>query len=302
MGIFKKNETAQAAAASTAEDESRATHDETGNEIAALEREVENDPAATAAEALEHYRLTPGAKSLLDRSLDNLSQSDGAAIEDPDFRQTVKMRAALLNAAGGDLSLALACIVDACRDDAKSIASLVYSLCYNTLKQAVFYANLDYRRYLDPRGDFDLAPYVRAKVEDEALGVDGFYVDAREEQRDAPPGLDNTIDREWAYFRSVYGPEVEVTEDIFAAALTDLRIYLQLTSEAFGWDAERPMAFANIAEKDGTFTPITDAQQALDHSEVQWKAKRRERTARENARLMAAAERAKAALTAAAKR
>lgn len=302
MGIFKKNETAQAASASPAEDASRATHDDTDNAIAALERDVEADPAAVAAEALEHYTLTPGAKSLLDRALDNLSQSDGAAIEDPDFRQTVQMRAALIAAAGNDLSLALACIVDACRDDAKSIAALVYSLCYNTLKQAVFYANLDYRRYLDPRGDFDLAPYVRSRVEDEALGVDGFYVDAREEQRDAPPGLDSTIDREWAYFRQVYGPGVEVTEDIFAAALTDLRIYLQLTTEAFGWDSERPMAFANVAEKDGTFTPITDAQQALDHSEVQWKAKRRERAAKENARLMAAAERARMALTAAAKR
>jgi len=302
MGIFRKNETAQAAAASTADDTARAEHDDTDNEIAALERDVENDPAAAAAEALEHYTLTPGAKSLLDRALDNLSQSDGAAIEDPDFKQTVKMRAALLDASGNDLPLALSSIVDACRDDAKSIASLVYSLCYNVLKQSVFYANLDYRRYLDPRGDFDLAPYVRARVEDEALGVDGFYVDAREEQRDAPPGLDNTIDREWAYFRGVYGPGVEVTEDIFAASLTDLRIYLQLTTEAFGWDAERPMAYANIAESNGTFTPITDAQQALDHSEVQWKLKRRQRAAKDNSRLMAAADRAKAALAAASKR
>lgn len=301
MALWKKNQTAQAAAASVANEDGSHDHDDLGAEIDGLEALAEQDTAMRAAEALEGYTLTPGAKSLLDRAVDSLVQNDGSSIDDPDFKASVQVRAALLDASGNDLSVAIGCIVDACRDDAKAISGLVYSLCYNVLKQSVFFANLDYRRYLDPRADFDLTPYMNPRVEDEALGHE-FAADQREEQREAPPGLDNTIDREWEYFKGVYGTAVEVTEDIFAAALTDLRVYLQLTTESFGWDADRPMPYANVAEKDGTFTPITDASTALDHTEVQRKVRRKERAAKDNARLMAAAEKAKAALLASARR
>jgi hypothetical protein len=299
MKLFKTK--ADEAQASVAGDDGAHAVDGDAQAIAALEADLAADPTAAAAIALSEYTLTPGARSLLDRAVDNLATNDGAAIEDPEFKQGVKLRAMLLNAAGGDLSVAIACIVDACRDEPKSISGLVYSLCYNTLKQAVFYANLDYRRYLDPRGDFDLTPYEGQRVEDEALGHE-FAADAREERRAPPLGMEDEIDREWAHFREVYGTGVEITEDIFAAALTDLRIYLQLTTEAFGWDAQRPMAFANIAEPNGTFTPITDARQALDHSEVQRKLRRKERAVKDNARIFAAAERAKEIALAAARR
>lgn len=305
MSIFRRNKQNLApATASVAGDNGEHQHDDVGAEINALERAKDEDRAMQAAEALETYRLTPGAKSLLDRALDNIASNDGANIEDPDFKLTVKSRAALIDAAGNDLTVAIAAVVDSCGDDAKAISGIVYSIGYNVLKQAVFFANLDYRRYLDPRADFDLTPYMRTKVEDEALGAsDGsFESDERSEQRDAPPGLDSTIDREWMYFRDIYGSTVEITEDVFAASLDDLRIYLQLMVEAFGWDPERPMAFANVAEKDGSFTPITSAQQALDHTEVQRKLRLRERQAKDNARVLAAAERAKAALARAGKR
>lgn len=304
MNLFGRKTQLSAATASVAGENGEHQHDDVAAEINALEKAKDEDRTMQAAEALETYQLTPGAKSLIDRALDNISKNDGTQIEDPDFRLTVQSRAALINASGNDLSVAISAVVDSCGDDAKAISGIVYSICYNVLKNAVFAANLDYRRYLDPRADFDLTPYMRTKVEDEALGAsDGsFESDERSEFRDAPPGLDSTIDREWMYFRDIYGSTVEITEDIFAASLDDVRIYLQLTVEAFGWDPERPMAFANVAEKDGTFTPITSAQQALDHTEVQRKLRMRERQAKDNARVLAAAERAKAALARAAKR
>lgn len=297
MNIFtrKKSEELSPAVASTGE---HADHGAVANEANRLEEHLADDPAAKASLALEGFELTPGAKSLLDRAVDNLAQNTGANLGgdvDPEFRQVVQSRAALLSAAGSDLSVAISCIVDACREDPKAIAGMVYSLAYNALKGAVFFANLDYRRYLDPRGDFDLTPYMKARVEDEALGTE-FNADQREEQRDPPPGMDSVFDREIAYFQSIYGSAVELTEDVFAAALTDLRTFLSLTAEAFGWDPERPMPFAQIAEPNGSFTPITDAQVALDHAEIKRKEARKRRAVADAERMAAAAQRAQAIL------
>lgn len=299
MSIFGRRNTLSMAVASTGE------HSDAGaisNEIGRLEDHLANDPAAAAASALEGFELTPGAKSLLDRAVDNLSTQNASGFDaDPEFKQVVAQRAELLSACGSDLTVAISCLVDACKEDPKAIAGMVYSLTYNALKGAVFFANLDYRRYLDPRGDFDLTPYMKARVEDEALGAE-FSADQREEQRDPPPGMDSVFDREIAYFQSIYGSAVELTEDVFAAALTDLRTFLSLTAEAFGWDPERPMPFAQIAEPNGSFTPITDAQVALDHAEIKRKEARKRRAVADAERMAAAAQRAQAILASTLKR
>lgn len=292
MRLFKEKTTAETATASVADENGAHKHDDVGAQIDALEAAAEDDPAMKAAEALEGFTLTPGAKSLLDRAVDNIATSTGSGITDPELKQIISSRAALLAASGSDLSVAITAIVDSCTEDPQAISPMVYSLCYNVLKQAVFYANLDQRRYLDPKGDFDLTPYnLTRRVEDEAFGHD-FAADQREELRDPPVGLDSAIEREWEYYREIYGVTVDTTEDIFAAALNDLRLFLQLTCESFGWEPDRPMPFANIANPDGTYTPINDAAQAIDHAEVTRKARMAERRAKDAVRMNAAAQRA----------
>lgn len=283
--------------------------DPVADEIAALEADAATDPQMEAAAAAEVYDLTPGARSLLDRAVDSLSSADGASIEDPDFKLAVRNRSALLSASGGDLAVALSCIVQAMSADPRAISGTVYSLCYATLKQAVFYCNLDYRRYLDPRGDFDLTSYRHPNIGDdynpavvqEALGLD-FSADQREERRDAPPGLDSELEREWAYFGAVYGSTVDSTEDVFAASLADLRTYLQLLTEAFGWTPDSPMPYANVMRPDGGFDPITDPMVALDNQELSNKERRKVRQVKQANAMLAAAQIAAARLTAAAKR
>jgi hypothetical protein len=283
--------------------------DPVADEIAALEDAVTHDPQMAAAEAAERYELVPGAASLLARSLDSLATADGANIPDAEFKLSVQNRAALLSATDNDLPLAIACIVDTMRDDPGAIAGTVYNLTYAVMKQSVFFANLDYRRFLDPRGDFDLAIYRHPGVGDdydpetvrEALGHE-FAADQREELRDAPLGLPDMVAREWNYFSQVYGSTVETTDDIFAASLSDLRTFLQLINEAYGWDPERPMPYANMMNPDGTFTPITDPEMALDHQQVVSAARRRERQIKQATAMGAAAERAKAILLQRAKR
>ncbi len=302
MGLFNRNK-ADSATASVADDNGKHAADdaklaaqEEATEAHALEQHIaEDDPAAKAMLELESFRLTPGAKSLLDRAMDNVAKNDGSGIEDPDARIAIKQRAALVEAAGNDLSVIIAALCASCEDNPRDIAPAVYSLCFNILKSAVFIANLDYRRYLDPRADFDLLPYGGAKygqmtVEREALGTDGdFAADQREETREAPAGLDSMVEREFNYFRETYGSGLEDYEDVFACALEDLRLFLQLTSESFGWDPDRPIPFAFIQTPEGTFEPINDPALALDHTEIKRKESLKRRREREGARMANAA-------------
>jgi hypothetical protein len=293
MGIFRRNDKAKTASASVADEQGQHEHDDTAleaqeqhTEAVALEKHIlDDDPMAKAALELESFSMTPGAKSLLDRAMDNLSRNNGDGIEDPDARIAIKQRAALVDAAGGDLSVVIAALCAACEGSPRDIAPTIYSLCFNILKSAVFIANLDYRRYLDPRADFDLTP----------------YSDLREDDPSAPAGLDTAPDREFEYFRQTYGANCEDIEDIFACALEDLRLFLQLTSESFGWDPDRPIPFAFIPEGAG-FTAINDPALALDNAEIKRKEGQKRRRERESARLASAALKAQELVKAAVKR
>lgn len=328
MSIFKKGKAEPAQAVvdaqehqlSDAENEAlRAQGDAT--EADALEKHItEDDAAASAALELQSFRLTPGAKSLLDRGLDNLAQNKATGIEDPDAALAIKQRGELISAAGNDLSVVISALVASCDDNPRDIAPTIYSLCYNVLKAAGFIANIDYRRYCDPRGNFDLLAtgYVPS-----SKGVDGrdwqetatFAADQREEFVEPPVGLDSAQDREREWLRAtydwqnmsiddqhsalamIYGATYSEEEDIFAASLEDLRLFFQLTCEAVGWDPNNVMPFTNVQNEDGTFTPITDAMTALDTFEIKRKESLAKRRKREAARLSKSAEIARKLVT-----
>lgn len=280
MGLFKKNQTVENAQAATAEDIDEATYDDTAHAINALQAEIDSDPAAKAAQELEVFRMTPGAKGLLDRALENLSGNTGEGLEDPDARLAAKMRASLVSAAGNRLPIVIAALVGSC-EKPTDIAPALYSLFNSVVKAAGFIANLDYRRWLDPRAEFDMA----------------MYLDRREDDPSAPPGLDTDVDQQHAWFKETYGAGVEDDGDVILASLADLRLFLQLTLESYGGDPDRVIPFAWVQAPDGKFEELHDVQVAVDHYEIKRVESRKRRNARDADRMASAVQRAQALLT-----
>lgn len=297
MNLFKSKTTVEPATASVAEDAKRKehVHDDSVAQIKALETEIENDPAAKAALELEDFALTPGAKHLLDLAMDNLSTNTGEGIDDPSAKASIKLRAELIAAAGCDLSVVIEALVDSC-EKPTDVAPSLYSLLYNVVKSAGFYANLDYRRYHDPRADFDLNAYLdtdtRSRI-DRELSDERGSSDRREDDPSAPDGMDTMVDRELQLYRALYGAEVIEDGDVILCALSDLRMFAQLTVESYGWEGD-DMPFAYTQELDGTFTPITDVRTAIDALEINRQKSRARRAEREATRVSAAIERARA--------
>lgn len=316
MGIFSKSKAEPAQAVTDAQsveldDKANAELEaqSEATESNALEQHIkDDDPAAAAALELSTFSLTPGAKSLLDRAMDNLSTNTGVGLEDPDAQLQVKQRAALIEAAGNDLSVVMNALISSCEDNPRDIAPAIYSMGYNVLKAAVFICNLDYRRYLDPRGDYNMWKVygpITARGEDgnDHREIEGqFATDRREEAPSAPDGLDNDVDRQWHWLRDTYGSGVQDYDDVFCASLEDLRYFMQLTAESVGWDPERPMPFGNIMNEDGSFSPINDPMLALDNQELKRKEGQAKRRARESKRLSDAAAIARTSITGALRR
>lgn len=285
MKIFKTKNAPAAQTASVANEDG--THDNTP---------ISNDPAVLAAVQLAEFRMTPGAKSLLDRAMDNLSRNSGAGIDDPDARVQIQNRAALIEAAGNDLSIVIDALVASCEKPG-DIGPSLYSMAFNVLKAAGFICNLDYRRWLDPRADFDLGIYGREGNLDTAATSE----DPRDDEPSAPYGMDTSLDRELQFFRETYGVGVEDVEDVFPEALRDLRILLQLMIESYGWtsDTGDSLPYAVIMTPDNNFESITDPKVALDHFEIKRKESQTRRRAAEAVRMSNAAERARAIVKAA---
>lgn len=282
--------------------------------IKALETDLEEesearkeDPSGWACTQLETFKLSRGAKTLLDRALDNLSKNTGANIADDDAKQDIKLRAELIAASGNDLNVLLVALTEEC--PILEQGGTVYSLLFNVMKAATFEANLDYRRFLDPAADFDLVGYMKPVI---ARGEDGsdwrqhdgsqFETDVRSETSpmEGQTGHATRAEVLLEQAQELYGREVYDISDVIICALRDLRWYLQLLSESFGWDVTRPMPYLFVTELDGSFTSITDAMQALDVQELRRqaaRAKKREKTAKV---MGAAAERARAMLSRAA--
>ena len=231
-----------------------------------LADDAKDDPAEAASQKLAGFALSPRAKDLLDKAVENAMRNTGSGIEDDSARQKIKQMAELLAATDGDLSAALIAVSESM--EVTEVPNAVFSLCFSVQKAAIFLGNLQYRRALDPR--------------------DGEGVPAHDhrDHRDPPYGL---------------GPDGEDEDPVQAVieAIEEVHLYLQLVTESFGWDPERPMPFVYLAELDGTFRPITDVEQALDYLEIRRKQAQAKRQVKQAQGFAAAAARAKAALLAA---
>ncbi len=246
-----------------------------------LNQERLDDPAGWANDQLGEFKLSIGAKSLIDRAIDSTARSTGAGLNDENARMETKARAEFLSACGNDLNIALVSLSESVEDPDEG-ASQVYQLLYSVLKSAVFTANLDLRRFLDPDGDRELPMYIDRRENHSPLEGQSGHATAAE----------NNLE----YVREFYGSDAVSTYEeggVIISALNDVRWYFQLLSESFGWSLDRPMPFGNTQEKDGTYTPITDAVVALDLTEVRTKASRAKKAAARSSQMAAAAQRAR---------
>lgn len=271
--------------------------------------QTEEEAMAAAAEKLEALELSPGVWSLIDRSMESLSRNRGEGLEDPDAVARAKEQAALVKAAGNDLQVCIAALVGSCAPlDAPGV---VYSFLYRVLGNAAFFANLDYQQATSK--DFDLYSdeatvnelvhrYVSSKYVEEALArvVDDRVLnpdDAREaeedERRTREQGFDTRRDIELRYLAETYACGEEI-ESAVLQALSDLRLFFQLTTEAMGWPADRPMPYGNVRNADGGYTPIEDALAAIEAQEIKRQAGQQRRREKRAATMSEAAARAAA--------
>lgn len=241
------------------------------------------EQAESASNKLADFRLTPLARSLLDKALVNVTENTGRGIEDPLAKDQVETLAGIVKASGDDLARAIEFVVDTMQDEADTY---VYKLCYATQKALNFIGNMAYRRALDPKSDFDLE----------------MYIDQREEHMDAPVGLGS--EQELAFdkdgnrkFNVAGGEEVKADHEQILDALDTLHVYLQIMTEAFGWDPERPMPYmAILDEMTGKFEHVYDCEACLDLMEIRYKESRVKKQEKQLAGLKKIREAALAAL------
>lgn len=240
----------------------------------------EEDLMAEAAHKLEALELPVGAWSLIDRAVDSLSRNTGAGLEDPDAVERAKQLAGLAKIADGRLDIIVQAIIES--TPVVDRPGAVYSTLYRVLQNCVFFANLDYQQAqkLDVYSEdavveewftrYVSSSYVEEAlarvVEDRVLGVDDAREKDEDDKRHSDMGFEDRRDAQLRALSEVYGSEE--LEDAVLQALNDVRLYFQLTCESLGWDVLRPMPFGNTRNPDGTFTPIEDAQTAIDAAEI----------------------------------
>ena len=249
---------------------------------AALAAQVEADAqkSQTAGEKLGEFRLTHLAKAFLDKACVNVSENTGKGLDDPLAKDTAETIAGIFKDSGHDLSKVIDFTLEAMGDDPQAALGFIYKECYAVQKALNFIGNMAYRRALDPKADFDLDK----------------FVDYREEERPAPYGLApiGTWDDERALDNEGTAENGRTDSSLILNALEDLHILLQLTVESFGWDAENPMPYGAVMEKDETFRQIHGLEECLDIMEVRYKESRRKRAEKnlEGLRMIQAAARA----------
>ena len=202
----------------------------------------DEDPAGWAAEQLQEFNLTPGAQLLMDRAVDNLSRNTGVGLVDEDAKFDAQQRAAIINASGNDLNVAITALSASC--EVEEAGGVVYSLLFNVLKSAVFIGNIDYRNFLDPSRDMDLHLYVNYGEVGKSTGEDArdpsdpkFHTDNRLDRSplEGQSGFETHAEFQLARMKELYGPlDIDEEGDVVAASLRDLRLYFQLLSESFG--------------------------------------------------------------------
>lgn len=226
-----------------------------------LEKEAAESPAAKAGQELAEFDLSDLAKDILARAIENASRNTGNGIVDQQAKDKIRSTAELLQACDLDLGKTLLVLGESV--PVTELPNLVYSTCFSVMKAVAFLGNLMYRKALDPKDG------------------EGRPVADHRDDREAPYGL---------------GPDGEDGITMYAQilqAVDDLRLYLQLLTEMYGWDPLNPMPFAYMQEKDGTFTPIHGVEQAFDYLEIRRKEAQAKRQERQAAAISTAAANAK---------
>lgn len=235
---------------------------------------------------LGELKLRPMVLQLLEAACQNVAQSNGAGMPDEDARAEIQDRAALFAVCDGDLSAVLRTLADTL--DSTSVPGQAYAACYAVQKAANFIGNMKYRAALATDEDRRAEGVMRG---DE---VGQSFDDAH---RDAPPGLGADGEEPLDFGNVTEHADTTLRKDQeVLEAFEELHVYLQLLPEAFGWDADAPMPYLYVANKDGTFAPVWGAEHALDIMEIRSKESRARRAKRRSEGLRAALAGAKAAL------
>lgn len=285
-------------------------------ETASDEPRTEEEQMAHAAEQLEKLELGHGSWTLIERALDSLSRNTGAGLTDEDARQRAKELAALVSATDNQLDVLVSAIAQATPVLDRGLA--VRNVLYRVLQQCVFHANLDYRlaEGLDAYSDDAVVAqfferYVSSQYVEEALArvVDDrvlSHEDTREKERHDEvrdeDGFEATRDIQLRYLMERYGADACSLQEAVLGALQDIQLLFDLTAQSYGWDPNQPIPYGFVQEKDGTFTPINDAQTALDAQEIKRAAAQKRRREQRAAQMAKAHEIAAAIVAASLKR
>lgn len=251
---------------------------------------------AQAGERLEQLELSTGAWSLIDRAADSMQRQTGAGLDDPDARADAKARAALLKIADNDLSVCVQAIIAG--SAAEDAPGNVYGFLYAVLKSATFFGNLDYRlaegmdiysedavveQFFDSYVSSTYMEEALARVVgDQVLITDDIRESQAEEKARSDMGFESRRNMQIAALRELYGADEDAPGEAVKTALRDVQLMFQLQTEMIGWSVDRPMPFGNVQEVNGSFTPITDVETALDAVEIKREAakvRRREKRA-----------------------
>lgn len=255
-----------------------------------------------ASERLEKIELSHGAWSLIDRAADSMQRQTGAGLDDPDAKQAAKERAALMKIADNDLTVCVqAIIAGSAPEDAPGN---VYGFLYAVLKSATFFGNLDYRlaEGMDVYSDDAVVEqffenYVSSTYVEEALARvvgdqvlinDDIRESEQEEKARSDMGFESRRNLQIEALRELYGASDDEPGEAVKQALRDVQLMFQLQTEAIGWPVDRPMPFGNVAEPNGTFSPIHDVQTALDAVEIKREAAKVRRREKRSATMSAA--------------
>lgn len=222
----------------------------------------EQDRAALALLELRTFQPNVLTRQLIELAVLNQCNEPSAKLEG-DAREKALWRKEMLELSGHDIGKCCALIAESA--PLNDAPALVFSVCYNTCKALTFVTNSLYRKCLDPKADWDLEQ----------------FVDRREQERDAPYGLERdseTFEGDITILKSrIY---VNAPENVLLDAMEEARMFLSLMTEAFGFfmeDAGGMLPFMYDAHPDGTFKPVYDAELALDATEVKRLASRAKR-------------------------
>ena len=221
----------------------------------------DDDRAALAALELRSFQPSIYCRTLVELAVENLCNEPSAKLDEI-ARDKAKFRKEILEVARHDIGVACSFIAQTAPLD--DVPNLIYSLCFNVVKAAVFLGNIHYRRLLDPKADFDLEQ----------------FIDQREEHREKPYGLEAdsvTLVEDIRVLKSAWFNEAP--EQLVLDGIRDVHLFMGLIATSFGWEDENGMPYMYDMQPDGSFKAIYDVSHAVDMIEVKRQAARIKREA-----------------------